>query len=134
MQDALKRGYRAIGGAAGLPLATPGEKLLGLFTTGNMTTEWTGEEALPYPGNVAKPQAVPGGPSPGRGSRPSPRWDRRQPTSSASAIRRTCFGRCFGRCRGKSRAAEQRSMPRIFSVQVSPTLPGTAGGPRHSSP
>ena len=56
VQDALKRGYRVIGGAAGLPLATPGEKLLGLFTTGNMTTEWTGEEALPYPSNVAKPQ------------------------------------------------------------------------------
>jgi alkaline phosphatase len=56
VQDALKRGYRVIGGAAGLPLATPGRKLLGLFAAGNMTTEWSGEEALPYPGNVAKPQ------------------------------------------------------------------------------
>jgi alkaline phosphatase len=56
IQDALKRGYRVIGGAAGLPLATPGRKLLGLFAAGNMTTEWSGEEALPYPGNSAKPQ------------------------------------------------------------------------------
>jgi alkaline phosphatase/streptomycin-6-phosphatase len=56
VQEALKRGYRVIGGAAGLPLATPGQKLLGLFTSGNMTNEWTGLEALPYPSNVGRPQ------------------------------------------------------------------------------
>jgi alkaline phosphatase len=56
IQDALVRGYRVIGGAAGLPLATPDRKLLGLFTSGNMTTEWTGLEALPYPSNVGRPQ------------------------------------------------------------------------------
>jgi alkaline phosphatase len=56
IQDAVKRGYRVIGATAGLPLATPGRKLLGLFASGNMTTEWSGEEALPYPGNVRKPQ------------------------------------------------------------------------------
>ena len=56
VQEALARGYQVIGGAAGLPLATPGRKLLGLFTPGNMTTEWSGLEALPYPSNVARPQ------------------------------------------------------------------------------
>jgi alkaline phosphatase len=56
IQEALARGYRVIGGAAGLPLATPDRKLLGLFNAGNMTTEWTGLEALPYPSNVGRPQ------------------------------------------------------------------------------
>jgi alkaline phosphatase len=56
IQDALARGYRVIGGAAGLPLATPGRKLLGLFNAGNMTPEWSGQEALPYPANVGHPQ------------------------------------------------------------------------------
>jgi alkaline phosphatase/streptomycin-6-phosphatase len=56
VQDALTRGYRVIGGAAGMPLATPGRKLLGLFAPGNMTTEWSGTEALPYSSNSAKPQ------------------------------------------------------------------------------
>jgi alkaline phosphatase/streptomycin-6-phosphatase len=56
VQEALARGYRVIGGAAGLPLAAPERKLLGLFTTGNMTNEWSGLEALPYPSNVLRPQ------------------------------------------------------------------------------
>ena len=56
IQDALAHGYRVIGGAAGLPLVGPGQKVLGLFASGNMTTEWTGDEALPYPANVARPQ------------------------------------------------------------------------------
>jgi len=56
VQEALARGYRVIGGASGLPLATPDRKLLGLFNAGNMTTEWTGLEALPYPSNVGRPQ------------------------------------------------------------------------------
>jgi alkaline phosphatase len=56
VQEALARGYRVIGGAAGLPLATPDRKLLGLFTAGTMTTEWSGVEALPYPSNVGRPQ------------------------------------------------------------------------------
>jgi alkaline phosphatase/streptomycin-6-phosphatase len=56
IQEALARGYRVIGGAAGLPLVRPGQKVLGLFAAGNMTTEWTGDEARPYPSNVAKPQ------------------------------------------------------------------------------
>jgi alkaline phosphatase/streptomycin-6-phosphatase len=56
VQDALRRGYRVIGGAAGMPLATPGRKLLGLFAPGNMTTEWSGTEARPYSSDSAKPQ------------------------------------------------------------------------------
>jgi alkaline phosphatase/streptomycin-6-phosphatase len=56
VQDALARGYRVIGGEAGFPLAAPGQKLLGLFAAGNMVVEWSGQEALPYPSNVAKPQ------------------------------------------------------------------------------
>jgi alkaline phosphatase len=56
VQDALRRGYRVIGGAAGMPLATPGRKLLGLFAPGNMTTEWSGTEARPYSSDGAKPQ------------------------------------------------------------------------------
>jgi alkaline phosphatase len=56
VQDALARGYRVIGGEAGFPLASSGQKLLGLFAAGNMVVEWSGQEALPYPANVAKPQ------------------------------------------------------------------------------
>ena len=56
IQEALARGYRVIGGESGLPLAEPGRKLLGLFAPGNMIVEWRGEEALPYPSNVRRPQ------------------------------------------------------------------------------
>jgi alkaline phosphatase/streptomycin-6-phosphatase len=56
IQEALARGYRVIGATAGLQLVSPGQKVLGLFAPGNMTTEWSGDEALPYPANVAKPQ------------------------------------------------------------------------------
>jgi alkaline phosphatase len=56
IQDALARGYQVIGAASGLSFATRGRKLLGLFAAGNMTTEWSGEEALPYPANIGKPQ------------------------------------------------------------------------------
>ena len=56
VQDALSRGYAVIGSEAGFELAAPGRKLLGLFSPGNMTVEWTGTEALPYPSNVARPQ------------------------------------------------------------------------------
>ena len=56
IQEALARGYRVIGSDAGFSLATPGQKLLGLFAPGNMVVEWSGQEALPYPSNVTKPQ------------------------------------------------------------------------------
>src|SRR5262249_24961518 len=56
IQEALRNDYFVIGAAAGLELAKPGRKLLGLFAPGNMTTEWTGLDARPYPSNIASPQ------------------------------------------------------------------------------
>ncbi|HUK33064.1 MAG TPA: alkaline phosphatase, partial [Vicinamibacterales bacterium] len=56
IQDALARGYRVVGGEAGFGLAVAGQKLLGLFAVGNMAVEWSGDEAIPYPSNVSKPQ------------------------------------------------------------------------------
>jgi len=55
-QSAIAHGYRIITAAAGLEYVKRGERLLGLFAPGNMTTEWSGAEALPYPSNVAHPQ------------------------------------------------------------------------------
>jgi alkaline phosphatase/streptomycin-6-phosphatase len=56
IHDALRNGYFVIGATAGLELSKPGRKLLGLFAPGNMTTEWNGQEARPYPSNVGAPQ------------------------------------------------------------------------------
>ena len=56
LAEALKRGYRVIHAAPELQSVTPERKLLGLFATGNMSSEWIGEEARPYPGNVRTPQ------------------------------------------------------------------------------
>src|SRR5579871_4544772 len=56
LQIAVARGYRIVTSAAGLDYVQPGQKLLALFAPGNMTTEWSGDEALPYPSNVAHPQ------------------------------------------------------------------------------
>jgi len=48
-------GYQVVTTASELDTArTP---LLGLFTPGNMDLEWSGAEALPYPSNIAAPQA-----------------------------------------------------------------------------
>jgi alkaline phosphatase/streptomycin-6-phosphatase len=54
--EAFRAGYKIVGATLGLDYVTPGLKVLGLFAPGNMTTEWTGLEALPYPSNVAMPQ------------------------------------------------------------------------------
>ena len=56
LQVALTKGYRIVSSAAGLEYAARGQRLLGLFAAGNMTTEWSGAEALPYPSNIARPQ------------------------------------------------------------------------------
>jgi alkaline phosphatase/streptomycin-6-phosphatase len=56
LQIAIARGYRVVTSAVGLEYVKPGQRLLGLFAPGNMTTEWDGNEALPYPSNVAHPQ------------------------------------------------------------------------------
>jgi alkaline phosphatase len=56
IQEALRSGYFIVGAASGLDLVPAGRKLLGLFAPGNMTTEWTGQEARPYPANAGAPQ------------------------------------------------------------------------------
>jgi alkaline phosphatase len=56
IMDALKRGYKIIGATLGLDYLKPGQKALGLFAPGNMTTEWDGVEARPYASNIATPQ------------------------------------------------------------------------------
>lgn len=56
LQLAIAKGYRIVTAAAGLEYVEPGQRLLGLFAPGTMTTEWSGAEALPYPSNVAHPQ------------------------------------------------------------------------------
>jgi alkaline phosphatase/streptomycin-6-phosphatase len=56
LQKAMAAGYRIVKAAISLEYAVPGERLLGLFAPGNMTTEWKGAEASPYPGNVSSPE------------------------------------------------------------------------------
>jgi alkaline phosphatase/streptomycin-6-phosphatase len=55
LDAATRRGYRVVRTAAELNAAasTP---VLGLFAAGNMSLEWNGLEASPYPGNVRSPQ------------------------------------------------------------------------------
>ena len=48
--DGNRPGYRAVTDRSGLFAAQPGKKLLGLFNSGNMTLEWSGALATPYPG------------------------------------------------------------------------------------
>ena len=50
VESAQRQGYQVVTDAAGLAAAgaTP---LLGLFSAGNMSLEWTGELARPYPGS-----------------------------------------------------------------------------------
>jgi alkaline phosphatase len=56
VQEAFAAGYKVIGAALGLDYLSRGQKVLGLFASGNMATEWTGLEALPYPSNAGHPQ------------------------------------------------------------------------------
>jgi alkaline phosphatase/streptomycin-6-phosphatase len=56
LQAAVARGYQILSSASDLASAKRDGRLLGLFAAGNMTTEWDGQEALPYPSNVAHPQ------------------------------------------------------------------------------
>ncbi len=51
IESAVAGGYRVVGTAAELAAVRPGHKLLGLFHAGNMSTEWRGEPAAPYPGS-----------------------------------------------------------------------------------
>ncbi|MBY0275139.1 alkaline phosphatase [Candidatus Binatia bacterium] len=50
IEQAQALGYDVVTDQAGLDAASPGTKLLGLFSTGNMSLEWTGPGAAPYPG------------------------------------------------------------------------------------
>jgi len=51
LQSAIAQGYAVAGNAADLDAAQPGTKLLGLFALGNMSLEWHGEPARPFPGS-----------------------------------------------------------------------------------
>src|SRR5262245_44665978 len=50
IQSAEAQGYRVVFDAAGLEAAS-GKLVLGLFTPGNMSLEWSGEIATPFPGS-----------------------------------------------------------------------------------
>ena len=58
VQHAIAAGYRIVTAASGLEYVRPElqRRLLGLFAAGNMTVEWRGGEALPFPSNTAAPQ------------------------------------------------------------------------------
>lgn len=51
IQSAEAQGYRAVFTSAELAAAGPDRKLLGLFNSGNMSLEWDGEPAVPFPGS-----------------------------------------------------------------------------------
>ena len=51
IESAQAQGYQVVTDAAGLQSAQPDKKLLGLFNSGNMSLEWGGESAVPFPGS-----------------------------------------------------------------------------------
>jgi alkaline phosphatase/streptomycin-6-phosphatase len=52
LQQAQALGYSFVGDRSSLLSYNGNDKLLGLFTPGNMTTEWNGAVASPYPSNT----------------------------------------------------------------------------------
>jgi alkaline phosphatase/streptomycin-6-phosphatase len=56
LDQAAAAGYRVIGNATELERTAREEKVLGLFAPGNMSLEWSGLEAVPYPSNINSPQ------------------------------------------------------------------------------
>ena len=86
IQSAQLQGYNVVFDAASLDAAN-GDRVLGLFNAGNMSLEWNGLQAMPFPGSGA-----PGGPDvrresaagqrtvarrhDGEGDRPARRWGR----------------------------------------------------------
>jgi alkaline phosphatase len=50
IDSAVAQGYTVVTTAAELAATTPGQRVLGLFTSGNMSLEWRGDLALPFPG------------------------------------------------------------------------------------
>jgi alkaline phosphatase/streptomycin-6-phosphatase len=57
-QQASALGYSVVTDGTGLQATTPSQRVLGLFSSGNMPTEWTGPAATPYSGDTA-PNTVP---------------------------------------------------------------------------
>lgn len=53
---ARAEGYEVVRTRDALAAASVSNRLLGLFAPRNMSIDWSGEEALPYPANVASPQ------------------------------------------------------------------------------
>ena len=51
IESAIAQGYTLVSNASQLSNAKPGQRILGLFTPGNMTLEWSGQSALPFPGS-----------------------------------------------------------------------------------
>lgn len=51
LDSAIAQGYTVITDASALAGTTPGQRVLGLFTSGNMSLEWSGQLALPFPGS-----------------------------------------------------------------------------------
>ncbi|HEY1264514.1 MAG TPA: alkaline phosphatase, partial [Terriglobales bacterium] len=51
LDSAIAQGYTFVGDANALELTKPGQRVLGLFNSGNMSLEWTGQLALPFPGS-----------------------------------------------------------------------------------
>ncbi|MBI3491249.1 MAG: alkaline phosphatase [Acidobacteria bacterium] len=51
IQSAELQGYNLVYDEVGLSAALAGKRLLGLFNNGNMTLEWTGAQAAPFPGS-----------------------------------------------------------------------------------
>lgn len=55
VQQAIAAGYRIVTAEAAFDYLTPGRRVLGLFAPGNMTVEWRGADATPYPANIGAP-------------------------------------------------------------------------------
>lgn len=70
IDQAKAEGYTVVEDAAQLGAVHPGERVLGLFNAGNMSLEWSGDPAIPYPGSgpqkcreFVRPLSEPGLPS-----------------------------------------------------------------------
>jgi alkaline phosphatase/streptomycin-6-phosphatase len=87
VQQAVSAGYRIITAAAGLEHVEKGHRTLGLFAPGNMTVEWRGAEAIPYPANVSAPQSCQ------EGQRPEHEPSLAEMTAKAIALLDTPDGR-----------------------------------------
>jgi alkaline phosphatase len=51
VQSATAQNYNYVTDATGLAAAGPNKRVLGLFASGNMSLEWAGDLALPFPGS-----------------------------------------------------------------------------------